>query len=111
MARAAGNAPAGAGTLDAPVPRAMTTKTPHFFSHARLGPHLPVGRRARVAALRASPSAARVRRHLAALGGLARDPTGWIRCLVERLNANRSLGLGAEMAFWLFLSLLPLSAV
>lgn len=30
---------------------------------------------------------------------------------MTRLDANRSLGLGAEMAFWLFLSLLPLAAV
>jgi membrane protein len=30
---------------------------------------------------------------------------------LKRLDESRALGLGAEMAFWLFLSLLPLSAV
>jgi membrane protein len=38
-------------------------------------------------------------------------PLDWIKCLWKRLTTNRSLGLGAEMAFWLFLSLLPLAAV
>lgn len=33
------------------------------------------------------------------------------KCLVGRLGKDRALGLGAEMAFWLFLSFLPLSAV
>lgn len=34
-----------------------------------------------------------------------------LRCLWSRIDENRSLGLAAEMAFWLFLSLLPLAAV
>jgi len=38
-------------------------------------------------------------------------PLDWLKCLWKRLGTNRSLGLGAEMAFWLFLSLLPLAAV
>jgi membrane protein len=43
--------------------------------------------------------------------GFRADPLGWIKCLLTRLDANRALGMGAEMAFWLFLSLLPLAAV
>jgi membrane protein len=43
--------------------------------------------------------------------GLLANPLAWIKCLLVRLDANRALGLGAEMAFWLFLSLLPLAAV
>lgn len=39
------------------------------------------------------------------------SPLAWVKCLLSRLDANRALGLGAEMAFWLFLSLLPLAAV
>ncbi len=35
----------------------------------------------------------------------------WLRHLWKRLDASRTFGLGAEMAFWLFLSLLPLLAV
>lgn len=34
-----------------------------------------------------------------------------LSCLWQRMGENRSLGLAAEMAFWLFLSLLPLAAV
>ena len=34
-----------------------------------------------------------------------------VRSLLKRLDTNRAFGLGAEMAFWLFLSLLPLAAV
>lgn len=43
--------------------------------------------------------------------GFFASPRAWIKCLLTRLDANRTLGLGAEMAFWLFLSLLPLAAV
>lgn len=43
--------------------------------------------------------------------GFFAAPLPWIKCLLTRLDANRALGLGAEMAFWLFLSLLPLAAV
>ncbi|APR86567.1 Inner membrane protein YihY, formerly thought to be RNase BN [Minicystis rosea] len=42
---------------------------------------------------------------------LGARPLAWVRCLWDRMGASRSLGLAAEMAFWLFLSLLPLSAV
>jgi len=42
--------------------------------------------------------------------GFKARPLDWIRCLWERLSTARALGLGAEMAFWLFLSLLPLAA-
>jgi membrane protein len=44
-------------------------------------------------------------------GGFMANPLGWVKCVWKRINTNRSLGLGAEMAFWLFLSLLPLAAV
>ena len=43
--------------------------------------------------------------------GFTQRPFAWIRCLWIRFDRSRSLGLGAEMAFWLFLSLLPLAAV
>ncbi|MFO0762015.1 MAG: YhjD/YihY/BrkB family envelope integrity protein [Byssovorax sp.] len=35
----------------------------------------------------------------------------WLRRAWHRFDSSRALGLGAEMAFWLFLSLLPLAAV
>jgi membrane protein len=38
-------------------------------------------------------------------------PVTCVRSLLKRLDENRAFGLGAEMAFWLFLSLLPLAAV
>ncbi len=44
-------------------------------------------------------------------GGFRAHPLGWLRCVWERLDRSRSFGLAAEMAFWLFLSLLPLAAV
>ena len=44
-------------------------------------------------------------------GGFLDHPRAWLTGLWKRLEASRSLGLGAEMAFWLFLSLLPLAAV
>lgn len=47
----------------------------------------------------------------AAVDALGHDPLAWARELWKRTGTNRSLGLAAEMAFWLFLSLLPLSAV
>jgi membrane protein len=51
------------------------------------------------------------RRESVVRNGFARDPLGWTRCLLKRLDAGRSLGVAAEMAFWLLLSLLPLAAV
>ena len=44
-------------------------------------------------------------------GGFRAHPVGWVRCVWKRLDKSRSFGLSAEMAFWLFLSLLPLAAV
>ena len=38
-------------------------------------------------------------------------PVACVWSLLKRLDDNRALGLAAEMAFWLFLSLLPLAAV
>jgi membrane protein len=38
-------------------------------------------------------------------------PLGWIKVLWKRLGTGRALGVAAEMAFWLFLSVLPLAAV
>src|SRR5689334_12692983 len=38
-------------------------------------------------------------------------PLDWMQCLWKRLGTDRALGLAAEMAFWLFLSLLPMAAV
>ncbi len=35
----------------------------------------------------------------------------WTRLIWRRMNQSRSLGLAAQMAFWLFFSLLPLAAV
>lgn len=43
--------------------------------------------------------------------GSARLLLSFGRCFLRRLTAGRSLGLAAEMAFWLFMSLLPLAAV
>jgi membrane protein len=43
--------------------------------------------------------------------GFVAGPFAWLRCLERRLDAHRWFGLGTEMAFWLFLSLLPLVAV
>jgi membrane protein len=47
----------------------------------------------------------------AAEAGFEAHPLAWVQSLWKRINSNRSLGLSAEMAFWLFLSLLPLAAV
>lgn len=38
-------------------------------------------------------------------------PVAFVKCMLKRIDANRSLGLASEMGFWLFLSLLPLAAV
>ena len=43
--------------------------------------------------------------------GFSRRPLAWVKCMWARIDRSRSLGVGAEMAFWLFLSLLPLAAV
>ncbi|MGZ3423188.1 MAG: YihY/virulence factor BrkB family protein [Polyangiales bacterium] len=37
--------------------------------------------------------------------------TAWTRRLIARLDDTRAIGLAAETAFWLFLSLIPLAAV
>ncbi len=51
------------------------------------------------------------RKRTAAASDFALPSRSLARRLWLRLDAGRSLGLGAEMAFWLFLSLLPLAAV
>jgi membrane protein len=38
-------------------------------------------------------------------------PLGWVKELFARLGSARTFGIAAEMAFWLFLSLLPLAAI
>lgn len=38
-------------------------------------------------------------------------PIEWIKVLWKRIGTGRALGVSAEMAFWLFLSVLPLAAV
>jgi len=43
--------------------------------------------------------------------GFLAGPMDWLKCMAARLSASRIFGVGAEMAFWLFLSLLPLAAV
>lgn len=69
-------------------------------------------RRARFSALHPARSPSRaVPRVNPVEAGFFAAPIPWIKCLLSRLDANRALGLGAEMAFWLFLSLLPLAAV
>lgn len=69
-------------------------------------------RRARFTALypHKTPGRAHLRADIVADSFRAK-PLGWVRCLWKRVNTGRSLGIGAEMAFWLFLSLLPLAAV
>jgi membrane protein len=69
-------------------------------------------RRDRFSALHPARSPARIHpASNAAEDGFFASPRAWLKCLLTRLDANRALGLGAEMAFWLFLSLLPLAAV
>lgn len=46
-----------------------------------------------------------------ALQPTARRAESWLKSFHTRLEQARTLGLAAEMAFWLFLSLLPLAAV
>jgi membrane protein len=43
--------------------------------------------------------------------GFRARPLAWLRCVWTRIDRSRSFGLAAEMAFWVFLSLLPLAAV
>ena len=47
----------------------------------------------------------------AAKAGFWAHPTSWMLNAWGRFDRARSFGLAAEMAFWLFLSLLPLAAV
>jgi membrane protein len=69
-------------------------------------------RRARFSALHPARSPLRAAPRVNPVeAGFVASPVAWIKCLLTRLDANRALGLGAEMAFWLFLSLLPLAAV
>jgi membrane protein len=47
-----------------------------------------------------------------ALGpGRGGGPIGWLREFIGELQRSRITGMAAEMAFWLFLSLVPLAAV
>ncbi len=84
----------------------MLTMRHPFLQHRPASPRLHA-RRARAARLaRAqSGSPADVKEEL------GHGPVGWIRSVASRLDRSRSLGISAEMAFWLFLSLLPLAAV
>ena len=69
-------------------------------------------RRARFAALHPARSPERLHPHNSPVeAGFLGGKVAWIKCLLGRLDANRALGLSSEMAFWLFLSLLPLAAV
>jgi membrane protein len=84
---------------------------PTSFSWAGLRARVRA-RRERFSALHPAHSPSRTApAHSAAEEGFVKNPLAWIKCLLVRLDANRALGLGAEMAFWLFLSLLPLAAV
>ena len=69
-------------------------------------------KRARSAALHQVIDAAQAKPDTSAVeAGFLAGPVAWIKCLLTRLDKNRATGMGAEMAFWLFLSLLPLAAV
>src|ERR1700690_1378810 len=87
-------------------PPFMLVKTHHS---PPLGSHHRRARRGRLAAARAA-RAADLSSDVVRDGFRAR-PLAWLRCVWTRLDRSRSLGLAAEMAFWLFLSLLPLAAV
>lgn len=89
----------------------MPTKRLHLF-RANLGTHLPWTRRSHTTILPPPRTLPHDRVHTRTVErGFKANPLGWIHCLWQRLTTARSLGLGAEMAFWLFLSLLPLAAV
>lgn len=89
------------------------------LSHSPAGLHTPRFRRhrsappARLEAPRAEPTPCG--EPAAGAGPVSRGflvgPVDWLKCLAARLSASRIFGAGAEMAFWLFLSLLPLAAV
>ena len=55
-----------------------------------------------------SPGRARVR---GTLGGSLGNAVGWLKDFIRELERSRTTGMAAEMAFWLFLSLVPLAAV
>src|SRR5512132_1694973 len=84
---------------------------PAHFSWAGVRARLRA-RRARFSALHPARSPAHTKHGPSPVeAGFLASPLAWVKCLLKRLDANRALGLGAEMAFWLFLSLLPLAAV
>ncbi len=84
---------------------------PAIFSWAAVRARVR-SRRARFSPLHPARSPSRSKPGLSPVeAGFLASPLAWVKCLLTRLDANRSLGLGAEMAFWLFLSLLPLAAV
>ena len=45
------------------------------------------------------------------LGRRLEDALGWLKEFIRELERSRTTGMAAEMAFWLFLSLVPLAAV
>jgi membrane protein len=84
----------------------MHSRTLHLPT--RPGPHL----RARIAHQRSAGASSHADARADIVeGGFRANPIGWARCVWRRLDRSRSFGLSAEMAFWLFLSLLPLAAV
>lgn len=68
-------------------------------------------RRRQTDALHAGSGAHAGRRFDPVEAGFWAHPLAWLGCAWARFDASRSLGLAAEMAFWLFLSLLPLAVV
>lgn len=85
--------------------------SPGHFSWAGVRARLRA-RRARFSGLHPARSPAHSKPGISPVeAGFLASPLAWVKCLLSRLDANRALGLGAEMAFWLFLSLLPLAAV
>jgi membrane protein len=55
-----------------------------------------------------SPSRARVQK---TLGGYLQNAFAWLKDFIGELDRSRVTGMAGEMAFWLFLSLVPLAAV
>ncbi len=97
-------------TLNSAQPPSEAAR-PAIFSWAAVRARVR-SRRARFSPLHPARSPSRAKPGLSPVeAGFLASPLAWVKCLLTRLDANRALGLGAEMAFWLFLSLLPLAAV
>jgi len=89
----------------------MFGKPRHLFQLPSGAPH-NLARRARLVAAGSSRTPERTLHSTDLVKeGFTRRPLAWIKCVWTRIDKGRSLGLGAEMAFWLFLSLMPLAAV